>query len=150
MHKGNLGNQPPPHFDESLREGHEPLTINVRWLVIGAIGILLVLFGSMALMYWLTVSVARRPHLSAEDAPVEWTQQNLPPDPHVDPNQAHELKQLTEANQELLNSYGWIDRRQGIARIPVDRAIELLAESGSPTLRLDSNNGAREQPADNQ
>ena len=146
MPKSNLGNQPPPHFEESLREGHEPLTINVRWLVIGAIGILLVLVGSMALMYWLTVSEARRPHLPSGEAPVEWTQKNLPPDPHVDPNQAHELTQLTEANEELLSSYGWIDRRQGVVRIPVDRAIELLAKSGSPTLRLDSD-AAGEQPS---
>ena len=60
------------------------------------------------------------------------------------------MTQLTAANEELLDSYGWIDRGQGVARIPVARAMELLAESGSPTMRLDSNNEAPEQPVEKQ
>lgn len=34
---------------------------------------------------------------------------------------------LVRAQQlELLNSYGWVDREQGVVRIPIDRAMELL------------------------
>ncbi|HEY3762330.1 MAG TPA: hypothetical protein VGN23_11345 [Verrucomicrobiae bacterium] len=32
-----------------------------------------------------------------------------------------------------LNSYGWIDRSNGIVRIPIQRAMDLLLERGLPT-----------------
>jgi hypothetical protein len=32
----------------------------------------------------------------------------------------------------ILTSYGWVDRGAGIARIPIDRAMELLVEKGLP------------------
>ncbi len=32
-----------------------------------------------------------------------------------------------------LNSYGWVDQRKGVARIPVDKAIDLLVAQGLPT-----------------
>lgn len=37
-------------------------------------------------------------------------------------------------NQEFaqLNDYGWVDQAAGVARIPIDRAIALVAESGLP------------------
>jgi hypothetical protein len=33
---------------------------------------------------------------------------------------------------KLLDSYGWVDKPQGVAHIPIDKAIELLAEQGLP------------------
>lgn len=32
--------------------------------------------------------------------------------------------------REHLTTYGWIDRERGVVRIPVDRAMELLAREG--------------------
>ena len=32
-----------------------------------------------------------------------------------------------------LNTYGWVDRKAGVAHIPVDRAIDILAKRGLPT-----------------
>jgi hypothetical protein len=34
---------------------------------------------------------------------------------------------------QRLNSYGWVDQQAGIARIPIDRAMALLAQRGLPT-----------------
>ena len=44
-------------------------------------------------------------------------------------------QQLAERQQQQitqLNGYGWVDQEAGIARIPITRAIALLAESGLP------------------
>jgi hypothetical protein len=35
------------------------------------------------------------------------------------------LKALHEENQKALTTYGWIDKNKGVARIPIDRAMEL-------------------------
>jgi hypothetical protein len=40
----------------------------------------------------------------------------------------NELREMREAENRELNSYAWIDREKGIVRIPVERAMEILAE----------------------
>lgn len=39
---------------------------------------------------------------------------------------------LNQENQ--LNSYGWVDQQAGIARIPIQRAMDLIAKQGLPVL----------------
>lgn len=41
---------------------------------------------------------------------------------------------LRAAETELLNTYGWIDQEAGVVRIPIDRAMELIAERGLPVI----------------
>ena len=43
-----------------------------------------------------------------------------------------ELRELRAAEDAVLDSYGWVDRRAGIVRIPIDRAMELMAQRGLP------------------
>ena len=35
--------------------------------------------------------------------------------------------------EQTLHSYGWVDQQAGVVRIPIDRAMELLAQRGLPT-----------------
>ena len=135
----------PAEFGEAVRLGHEPLTVSVKGLIIGTAGVALLIVVSLALMYWLAIGLETREHVAEQTVPLEWTQEDLPPAPHVQPNQAFELQQFTQANLDLLNSYGWVDQRQGVARIPVNRAIDLLAERGLPTLQLDPVSPTRDE-----
>ncbi len=41
-------------------------------------------------------------------------------------------KRDLEARRERLGSYGWVDRKRGIVRIPIDRAMELSAQGVRP------------------
>ena len=50
------------------------------------------------------------------------------------------MKAMKAAEQEVLESYDWIDRDAGLVRIPIERAIELLAERG-----LETNASSEEQ-----
>jgi hypothetical protein len=34
--------------------------------------------------------------------------------------------------EEILNSYGWVDQQAGVAHIPIEQAIEILAARGLP------------------
>jgi hypothetical protein len=45
----------------------------------------------------------------------------LQPDPEQD------IRQFRTEKQRLLEAYGWVDREHGIARIPIERAMQLLA-----------------------
>jgi hypothetical protein len=35
---------------------------------------------------------------------------------------------LDELEEEILTTYGWVDEEKNVVRIPIDRAIELVAE----------------------
>lgn len=54
----------------------------------------------------------------------------LPPGPLIEQNpNAIGDRMLTSAHEQL-ESYGWADRRAGLAHIPIERAKELLLEQG--------------------
>lgn len=38
-----------------------------------------------------------------------------------------------EARRRQLGSYGWVDRKAGVVRIPIDRAMELSAQGARPS-----------------
>jgi hypothetical protein len=49
----------------------------------------------------------------------------------LDPHQPAERQALAETERQILHSYGWIDRDQGIARIPIERAMEIWSRQPS-------------------
>jgi len=35
--------------------------------------------------------------------------------------------------EQTLNTYGWVDQKAGVVRIPIERAMQLIAERGLST-----------------
>src|SRR5579864_7012854 len=54
--------------------------------------------------------------------------QKAPPQPRLQPNPPLELKEFRAGEDAVLNTYGWVDPGKGIVRIPVSRAMELVAK----------------------
>ena len=42
------------------------------------------------------------------------------------------LRQMRAGEDAVLNSYGWVDKDSGTVRIPIERAMEILAKKGLP------------------
>ncbi|MNL63672.1 hypothetical protein D3C87_1878270 [compost metagenome] len=59
------------------------------------------------------------------------------PGPGVRVESAEDLARLRQSEEQLLGSYAWVDRRAGIVRIPIDRAMTLVASRGLPVRRND-------------
>jgi hypothetical protein len=59
----------------------------------------------------------------------------LPPEPRLQVSAPNDLKQYQAAQGEILNSYGWVDQKAGIVRIPIDRAMDILLQKGLPVRR---------------
>jgi hypothetical protein len=55
-----------------------------------------------------------------------------PPGPQLQVDAPEDLRRIRESDQAILNSYGWIDKEQGVVRLPIGRAMDLLAERGLP------------------
>jgi hypothetical protein len=47
-------------------------------------------------------------------------------------DQKLDMEAFRASEDTLLSNYGWVDRSRGIVRIPIDRAIDLLAQQGTP------------------
>lgn len=54
------------------------------------------------------------------------------PGPLLQVHAPKDLQEMRAAEDARLNGYGWIDQNAGIVRIPVDRAIDLVAKKGLP------------------
>lgn len=55
-------------------------------------------------------------------------EQRLPPEPRLEIDEKATLAVLQAAENERLTTYGWVDKPNDIVRIPIARAMELMAE----------------------
>jgi hypothetical protein len=56
----------------------------------------------------------------------------LPPAPRLQVDAVQDFQKFQATQQAELNSYGWIDRDKGVVHIPIERAMELIAQSNLP------------------
>ncbi|MGF7163331.1 hypothetical protein FHS85_004994 [Rhodoligotrophos appendicifer] len=59
-------------------------------------------------------------------------QRIVPPPPRLQTDPQADLVRQGTMQAKQLERYGWTDRLAGRARIPIERAMDLLAESGWP------------------
>jgi hypothetical protein len=57
----------------------------------------------------------------------------MPPEPRLQAHPADELQALRQHEDDVLNHYGWVDQKAGVVRIPVDKAMDIMAQRGFPT-----------------
>lgn len=108
--------------------------IRLTPLVYSLILILVIIAATMVGMGILFKSYSSR--LQASDVPVSplAVERTIPEGvPLLQVAPLAELAEHTAAEDRLLLEYGWTDQELGIARIPVARAMELVAEQGLPT-----------------
>lgn len=112
-----------------MNAGHEQSDADV----ISLFRIAIALFLSTALLFlaiWFLMRILVGEELTRVKPPATLT--GAFPQPRLEVRPTGELEKLRATEQKQLDSYGWIDRPAGIARIPIDRAMELLVERGLP------------------
>jgi hypothetical protein len=55
------------------------------------------------------------------------------PEPRLEQNERLEIKDFRLKEEQTLNTYGWVDEKAGVVHIPIERAMELVAQRGLPT-----------------
>lgn len=55
------------------------------------------------------------------------------PKPRLETDERTEIFPFREAEEKQLNSYGWMDEKSGVIHIPIQRAMQLVAERGLNT-----------------
>ena len=114
--------------------GHEERDVSFGPVVRGLVGLVALLVVTALLMRLVFGLLAER--AAKDSAPANPLAQSfgrqVPPEPRLQTDPLHDLQTLHAAEDAVLNSYGWVDRKAGVVRIPVQRAIELLAQRGLP------------------
>jgi hypothetical protein len=65
-------------------------------------------------------------------APLAQAAGRLPPEPRLQTHPFADVEALRDSERALLDSYGWVDEKAGVVRLPIERAKELLLERGLP------------------
>jgi len=123
--------EPPSPAAERL--GYEPKDVSVRLVLLTVLSGLLVVALSGAALYGLPRLYATLEPVSPEPplSPLERLAPEPPP-PQIQVEPAEDLATYLARERSILESYAWRDQEAGIARIPVERAMQLLVERGWP------------------
>ncbi len=120
------------------RPQHEPAEfdseIHVRGIFAALVGLtLLVAFAFVAMI---TFSKVLKSHSVARDpAPLPVAEANQPrprPRAALQADPTADMVKFAKEEEAALTSYAWVDRASGVVQIPVERAIEIVAERGLP------------------
>jgi len=71
-----------------------------------------------------------RPRLETPASPL--ATRTVPPEPRLQVEAPKDLASLQAAEQEVLTTYAWVSKEAGVARIPIDRAMQIVLERGLP------------------
>ena len=72
-----------------------------------------------------------------------------PPGPRLQVRPELELAVIRAQEDAILSSYAWVEKDRGIARIPIDEAVRIVAERGLPMFPAseeDAESGEEETP----
>lgn len=117
------------HLPETL---HEISTVQVKPIVLFALVLAVTSLATFAtvkiLLDYMNVNHART------DAPLSSlaNPEQIPPAPHLQVAPGQDVKELRAREDDVLKGYHWVNKDLGVVSIPVERAIELLAQRGLP------------------
>jgi hypothetical protein len=115
---------------QAVDKGYEPIDARPRRIAWVAPGLFLVIV-VFAAGVWGMIRVLQGLQPPERATAIE-TSRALVPEPRLQANPQADLAALRAHEHEILTNYGWVDRDQGIARIPIDQAMEILQRRGWP------------------
>jgi hypothetical protein len=134
---------------KTIEAGYELSDLSPKNIAIFAASLAVTVIVVLWICYWLfqhfyTASM----RTEVPPSPLSYTREPTP-EPHLLVVPGQELKVMRAEEDAMLNSYDWVDREKGIVRIPIERAIDILAQRGLRS-RSQSNaqpkSGAKQKP----
>src|SRR5262249_13520027 len=128
--------------------GHEERDVSVRPIAIAVFGLAVVcVLAGLAMQILFNLLAAQQSRQSAAPSPLAgvygWRE---PPERRLQPEPKQDLDTLRARDAAVLEHYGWVDRDAGVVRIPVERAIEVLAARGLPARAKPEPRPQKDQP----
>jgi len=117
---------------EEIKLGYERRDANIKALLQFGFWMAVVIAVTMIGMDFTLKYFNRVMPLGPSVAPFA-TERELPPSPRLQVQPHLELKDYCAQQEAQVTTYGWVDQRAGIVRIPIDRAMDAQLARGLPS-----------------
>ena len=123
-----------PTAEETLAAGHELTDAQARPILkfIAFVAGITIGVAALVVVFYNYLESREAIEKTARYPMAAGTARPLPPPPRLQTYPFQDIKDLRQEERRLLESYEWVDKSNGVVRIPIDRAIEVLAEKGLP------------------
>ncbi len=121
----------PPHDNPVPPVGHETKDANPWKVIIFSVGVFLLMLASLPLVTAIFNGMEAQAK-RADRPPSQIASDQTPPLPRLQATPRTALSEFKAEQQQRLTTYGWNDAKHKSVHLPVDRAIQLLAERGIP------------------
>jgi len=140
---------PDKHTTPETSRGYETRDANVAMLLAATAGLALIVVASFILMRMMFGLLDTR-NVAAGRSEWPLLEKNpLPPAPRLRVDVPRQLRELRAEEDRILTTYAWVDEAQGIARIPIDLAMAIMAaENGKVAAEAPSVEAHAEAPLD--
>jgi hypothetical protein len=119
---------------------YEHSDIDARQVALIGAGILLGTWIFVSLLYFYYDALAQHRAATAVTVPVRAAGQVLvPPEPRLEISAPRDLAAMRNWEDVQLNGYQWVDKQHGVVSIPIERAMELIAQRGIPVQKAPPN-----------
>jgi len=114
---------------------HEPSDVDIRAILGFGAGLFAVVVVVYVVIFGLFRGFDRREGVQvASEYPLAAAQRHRePPEPRLQTDPRQDLADMRAKEDELLGSYGWVDKNAEVVRIPIEAAMKLTLERGLPS-----------------
>jgi len=127
-----------PIPEEAIERDHEQRDLSIGMLAGSLVGLTALLAISMLAMAMLSGWFESRLAASREPVGPLGRADVIPPQPRLEQQPAEVRLQYEASLEQIMNGYGWLERDASVARIPVARAMEIVAREGLPASTPDT------------
>jgi hypothetical protein len=118
--------------EDSLRRGYEAKDLPLRPFLYVSGGFVLSILGILILLWLLLNFLVFRVFPDRQHGASLVEQVSSFPRPEIQTNPGGDYGTFLQAQNERLNTYGWVDRPRGIVRVPIEEAMKRLLQQGLP------------------
>ena len=118
--------------------GHETRDTGAALIIYSSLGLTVGTF-IICMIVWGMFNYLKYREVPAEPTSLMSNPATIPPEPRLQVDGTVQIKNLRAHEDHVLSSYAWVDQKSSTVRIPIDRAIDLLAQRGVPTRDYNKN-----------
>jgi hypothetical protein len=124
---------------------YEDSSLNSKSLFWFAVGLVAMVLAGVVISAVTFKFFVKMTPMGPNAAPFEDVRQ-MPTGVRLQTKAPQDLETYRKNQDNILNNYGWVDQPNGVVRIPIERAIELMLQKGYP---VRANGEAQAAPAKN-
>ena len=122
------------HSEPSADVGYETTDVDPKILLAWVAGLAcMILLSVVAAWVFFDVLAGYAQRADPKISPLAVTDKGAPPEPRLVVNEPKDLASVRKEEDHILDSYDWVDKGRGLVRIPIARALELVAKEGLPS-----------------